>query len=255
MNETQDENSDFSIQFVNTKSKERVLKLVSEMKECFKPVETKTELIASKVLEELDKEPQNYLRHPILDNIKQNPEEQPISKASTAPLRPFLFPTYPSTVPKDYAELSDRDYARARRNFLIECREEHQRLLYTFQDRLTRELCTADDHFLSSSFQDAMQNISKDQDIPAAATEKRKEALQSRFNSLMRRSQKQTLQVLEFQKRCAKLLQDQEKFVATHKPKSEKVGEEKPAAKETPEPGPINITFPFSFLSDGGYTK
>ena len=252
MSETKEENEEFLIQLVNTKSKERVLKLVSEMKECFKPVETKTELIASKVLDELDKEPEKYLLHPILDNMKQNPEEQPISKASTAPLRPFLFPTYPSTISKDYAELSDKEYSKARRNFLIECREEHQRLLYTFQDRLTRELCTADDHFLTSSFQDAMQNISREQDIPAAATEKRKEALQSRFNSLMRRSQKQTIQVLEFQKRCAKLLQDQERFVATHKPVPEK---EENKNQPKVEPGPITITFPFSFLSDGGYTK
>ena len=247
---TNEDTDDFVIKFVNTKSKERVLKLVSKMKDCFKPIETKTELIATKIVEELDDQPQNYLRHPILDTIKPNPDEQPISKASTAPLKPFLFPTYPSTAPKDYAQLSDKEYTKARRQFLIECREEHQRLLYTFQDRLTRELCTADDHFLTSSFQDAMQSISREQNIPPAATEKRKEALQSRFNSLMRRSQRQTLSVLEFQKRAAKLLQDQERFVVIHPQKSETENE-----TQKKEPGPISITFPFSFLSDGGYTK
>ena len=248
MNQTE-ENDSFSIHFANTKSKERVLKLVNEMKDCFKPVETKSEMIAGKVIDQLDKEPENYLRHPILDTLKQNPEEKSINKASTAPLKPFLFPTYPSTAPKDYAQQSDDHYARARRQFLIECREEHQRLLYTFQDRLTRELCTADDHFLTSAFQDAMQSISNEQNIPAVATEKRKEALQSRFNSLMRRSQKQTLTVLEFQKRCAKLLQDQEMFIVTHQPNAD------PEEPPKREPGPITITFPFSFLSDGGYTK
>ena len=250
MSENQNEEiNKISIQFVNKKSKERVMKLVEDMKTCFAPIETKTEKIATKVVDLLDNKREEYIRHPLIDGLKQSEKEEPIMKASTAPLKPFLFPAYPSSIQGDYAKNSEERFAKSRRQFMIESREEHQRLLYAFQDRLTRELCTADEHFLASPFQDAMANISLDQNIPPSATEKRKEAIQSRFNSLMRRSQKQTIAVLENQKRCAKLLQDQEMFTIIHDQK------ESAADSLKRNPAPITISFPFSFLSDGGYAK
>ncbi|EAY23220.1 hypothetical protein TVAG_185260 [Trichomonas vaginalis G3] len=246
MNSTPQTENKFSIRFVNAKSKERVLKLVGEMKECFKPVETHTELKACEIIDKLTETPELYLKHPSLDSVKSSDQGIPIVKASSAPLRPFLFPTYPSAISEDYMIQSTPKFAEERRNFMISSREEHQRLLFAFQDRLTRELTSGDEHYIPSPFQTAMANIASDQDIPSFAIDKqRKETIQTRFNALLRKSQKQTHTVLEFQKRCAKLIQDEEQF---HILQDKKAG--KPE-NEIKDPKPLSITFPFSFLSDG----
>lgn len=239
-----------SICFVNAKSKERVLKLVGEMKECFKPIESHTELVACDIINKLTDNPELYAKYPILESMKPSAQGIPVVKASSAPLRPFLFPTYPSSIQGDYQKESSTRFAEERRKFMISSREEHQRLLFAFQDRLTRELTSGDDHYMPSPFQTAMKKITTEQDIPDYSNDKqRKETIQTRFNSLMRKSQKQTHSILDYQKRCAKLIQDEEQF---HVIQAKKAADPNTDIKDARS---LAISFPFVFLSDGVYAK
>lgn len=238
---------DLQLDFVNNKSKERVLKIENELIDSLKSINVHVDDSASKTIETIGNKTELYALNPVLKDLKSNTKDTEFPKFSIASLRPFLFPSYPATIQQDYNLQSNSEYTESRKNFMLESREEHHRLLYAFQDRLTRELCATDDHYQNSPFQDAMTRISIEQNIPPGAGDKRKEGIQSRFNSLMRRSQKQTIVALESQKRKAKLLHEQEMFNITH-PNPESKDAEK-------NPQPLNITFPFSFLSDGGYAK
>jgi hypothetical protein len=166
-------------------------------------------------------------------------------------LKPFLFPFYPASIPKQKTRLDD-DGEAIRHRFLTEARIEHERLLWSFQDRMIRDLCATDDQFHREPFQVATEQLAKEQALPIHFVSKRKnpESVQSRFNMLMKKSQKRAAVVLESQKRDAKLIRDAKQFEINFAKgaKAEGIaGNEK--RFELP------VTCPFSFLVDGGSAK
>ncbi|OHS99577.1 hypothetical protein TRFO_33948 [Tritrichomonas foetus] len=288
----------FSLKFVNKKSSERVLELVDEIKAAFNRPELQIDPTAPESLAKVDDNLELLLHSDQILQYGQDPDPPQMNPPRLASLKPFLFPFYPASAPKNSKPLIslssnlngnvinqsnlnnlntinnnntnmnnintnssnnngqnsnnnngniiDQEFVDSRREFLTEARMEHERLLWSFQDRLVRDLCSADDQFQQSPFQIATVQLAKEQTLPIHLVEKRKVTLQTRFSALMKKSQKKATSVLEAQKRNAKMIQDAKQFQANfaRMQKNE-------APSLVPEkPYEIPVVCPFSFLCD-----
>ena len=187
----------FVLRFVNKKSTERVMELVTKIKEAFKQPEDTKITEPARALALTDAHPELLLASPHILDLAPDDGAAPPPAPRLASLKPFLFPFYPASAPR---QRSDPEYEKVRQGFLTAARTEHERLLWGFQDRFIRDLCAADEQFQRSPFQVATAQIAREQTLPIHLVEKRKETLQTRVNSLMRKSQRKAAAVLEAQK-------------------------------------------------------
>ena len=237
----------FVLRFVNKKSTERVMELVTKIKEAFKQPEDTKITEPARALALTDAHPELLLASPHILDLAPDDGAAPPPAPRLASLKPFLFPFYPASAPR---QRSDPEYEKVRQGFLTAARTEHERLLWGFQDRFIRDLCAADEQFQRSPFQVATAQIAREQTLPIHLVEKRKETLQTRVNSLMRKSQRKAAAVLEAQKREAKMLQDAKQFESNFAKmqKNEPVGIPDRALE-------LTVSCPFSFLADGGSNR
>ena len=238
------EDPNFSLRFVNKKSTERVMELVSKIKEAFKQPEDTATSEPAQALALTDEHPELLLASPHILDLSPDTETPPPPPPRLASLKPFLFPFYPASAPR---QRSDPEYERVRHDFLTAARTEHERLLWGFQDRFVRDLCAADEQFQRSPFQVAIAQIAREQTLPIHLVEKRKETLQTRVNSLTRKSQRRAAAVLDVQRREAKMIQDAKQFEVdfARMQRNEPVTVADRALE-------LPVTCPFSFLADGG---
>lgn len=238
----------FILRFVNKKSSERVMELVSKIKSAFKQPEVAEMTEPARALAMIDENPELLLSCPHILDLEPDQNPQTIAPPRLASLKPFLFPFYPATAPSKPCD--DPAYEEIRHKFAREARLQHERLLWSFQDRFVRDLCAADDQFLKSPFQVATTQLAREQTLPIHLVEKRKETPQTRFNSLMKKSQKRAAAVIEAQKREAKMIQDTKQFDVNFAKmqKNEPLG-------TLDRQYELPVTCPFSFLSDAGSAK
>lgn len=236
-----------SINFVNTKSKERVKDLVNVLKESFKPVETSVDETATKVVDKLVENPVYYIMDPNIKDLPKIEHNNISSKSSTASLRPFLFPVHPPTLHRDInKKKANSYYEKMRKNFLLGAREEHHRILFNFQDRLLGFIYSSDDPSLISPFQQAISRLREENSCQPLSKEKRKVAITSKFSDLMKLSVNQVHNTLENQRRRAKAISEDELYYSF---KNTKDVEGIPNEKDM---DPISFNFPYSFLTEGG---
>lgn len=242
----------FSLKFVNKKSSERVLELVDEIKTAFNRPEIQIDHTAPESIAKADDNLEYLLSSSDILKYQQDDDSPSMNPSRLASLKPFLFPFYPALMPNTSpSQTSDSEFNKIRRSFLTESRLEHERLLWSFQDRLVRDLCSADDQFMQAPFHIATVQLAKEQTLPIHLVEKRKLTLQTRFNTLMKKSQKKTASVLEAEKRTAKMIQDRKQF---------QINFAKMQKNELPSPTldkqfEIPVTCPFSFLCETGFGK
>lgn len=242
----------FSLTFVNKKSSERVLELVDEIKTAFSRPELKIENKAPECLAKADNNLELLLHTSNILKYEQDPDPPQMNPPRLASLKPFLFPFYPASVPKTSQKpILDSDFNESRRNFLVDSRLDHERLLWSFQDRFVRDLCTGDDQSMQAPFQIATVQLAKEQTLPIHLVEKKKVTLQTRYNALMKKSQKKTATVLEIEKRNAKMVQDIKQFQINF---SRMQKNELPSATIDKQ-YEIPVSCPFSFLCDTNNTK
>jgi hypothetical protein len=235
------ENSNFSLRFVNKKSRERVLELVEEIKASFCQPAVAMDPAPAACLARVEDHPELLLTCPHVLDLSPDPNPPPNVAPRLAALKPFLFPFYPATAPKG----ADPESERSRSEFLSHSRLQHQRLLWAFQDRLVRDLCAADDQFQPEPFETATAQIAKEQSLPVKYVEKKQGTLQNRYNTLLKKSQKKAAAVLEGQRREAKLIREAKLFelnFAKMQKNEPIVGTEKHFE--------LPVVCPFSFLSD-----
>jgi hypothetical protein len=241
------DDSEFVLRFVNKKSTERVLELVDEIKASFRQPELEVDTAPAECLRKIEEHPELLFSSPQILDIKPDPRPPPPTPRFAA-LKGFLFPFNPASIPKQKTKLDDAS-EEVRHDFLTESRLEHERLLWSFQDRLIRHLCATDEQFQREPFQVATAQLAKEQTLPIHLVAKRKnpESIQQRYNMLLKKSQKKALAVLEGQKRDAKMIRDAKQFEINF------------AKLQKNEPISLNDKFfelpvvcPFPFLFDGG---
>lgn len=233
----------FILRFVNKKSTERVMELVTKIKTAFQQPEVTEISEPAKALAMADDNPALLLSSQNILDLEPDLNSPVAPPPRLASLKPFLFPFYPATAPSKRSD--DEAYEKTRHKFANQARLQQERLLWSFQDRFVRDLCAADDQFMKSPFQVASTQLAREQTLPIHLVEKRKETPQTRFNSLMKKSQKRSAAVLELQKREAKMLQDSKQFEINFA-KMQK-GEPLTAPDRQYE---LPVSCPFSFLSD-----
>jgi hypothetical protein len=235
------EDSNFSLRFVNKKSRERVLELVEEIKASFCQPAIAMDPAPAACLARVEDHPELLLTCPHVLDLSPDPNPPPNVTPRLAALKPFLFPFYPATAPKG----ADPESERSRSEFLSQSRLQHQRLLWAFQDRLVRDLCAADDQFQPEPFETATAQIAKEQSLPVKYVEKKQGTLQNRYNALLKKSQKKAVAVLEAQRREAKLIREAKLFELNFA----KMQKNEPIV-ETEKQFELPVVCPFSFLSD-----
>lgn len=251
-NENKEEKSflddpNFSLSFVNKKSSERVLELVDEIKTAFSRPELKIDHTAPESLAKADNNLELLLHTSDILKYERDQDPPQMNPPRLASLKPFLFPFYPASVPKSSQKpIFDADFNNSRRDILIESRLEHERLLWSLQDRLVRDLCSSDDQSMQSPFQIATVQLAKEQTLPIHLVEKKKVTLQSRYNTLMKKSQKKTANVLEIEKRTAKMVQDMKQFQVNFA----KMQKNELPSVTVDKQFEIPVSCPFSFLCD-----
>ena len=229
----------FSLHFSNNKSSTRVVELVSSIKETLNSARVDKDLTEINLkLAELREHPESLFKGITIS--KPDPEEIPPTP-KLMPIKPFLFPSYPTSVHLPY----DDTYEDLREQMLTDSRTEHLRLLWSFQDRLTRDVCTAEEKYSLPPLQAAAAQIAKETGLPIHLVEKRKENIQSKFNSLIKKSQKKAQIILDNERKAANILIDRKQFLINQTP---------PGISPS-EPLNLPIICPFSFLTEGGNTK
>lgn len=236
---------DFVLRFVNKKSTERVAELVEKIRHLTPVATEEADAAPRELMDKFDLNPDLLLEIPNIEELAAGNKPEPVTRARLASLKPFIFPYYPPTKPNS---CNEREFAQAKREFLTQSRDEHHRLLTSFQDRLLRDLCCADDQFQLSPFQIATTQLANEQLLPIHQFEKRKENLQTRFNSLIKKSQKRTAQVLDSEKRMAKIIQEKFQFDVI----SKNIKIEPHEIEQILE---MPVVCPFSFLCDTGTSK
>lgn len=234
---------DFVIKFVHKKSTQQIEGLIRQIKEFYqanKSMKDKKEEDCLKSISESSVELFNV--PPNLFNLKPCDEKTVNHTTKFTSLKPFLFPYFPTNVQKNSDGTLDKEYEKDKKKFLIESRNEHQRLLYSFQDRLLKNLQNSDEDFQMSPFQIANAQLAKEQMFPVF-TQNNNDLLSNRFNNLMKMSQKETSNLLELQKRKCEMIQDQQQF---------KINLEKLQNNEQINPNEkfndFSVVCPYSFL-------
>lgn len=231
----------FSICFINKKSRERVEELVSHIKsECSEQESPRVNIVGA-VIEKLENKPEEMVKYHKAHIGNGNLQINQINQISVAPLKPFMFPTYPAAQPARIQKNKSDLFMEVKHNFLIESRTEHQRLIHTFRDRLMKEICEAEDSYYPTPFMDTIERLYCQDNISNIIPEKRKETIQAKMNKLIRRSQKQTHDILEVQKRNSKLLNEEEIFHRSLKNKNQTTDSTSSA---------VPVLFPYSFLNE-----
>ena len=237
----------FTLKFVNKKSSERVLELVDEIKAAFDRPELRVDNSAHESLNRFDDDLSLLIASSDVLSYSSDAEPPQVSPPRLASLKPFLFAFFPATTPRG----DDSSFGRARAKFLEESRLEHERLLWSFQDRLVRDLCSADDQFQQSPFQIATVQLAKEQTLPIHLVEKRKVTLQARFSALMKKSQKKAASVIEAQKRTSKIIMDEKQFQTNF----EKMQKNELNQNTIDRQYEVPVYCPFSFLCDANFSK
>jgi hypothetical protein len=234
---------EFSLRFVNKKSHERVIELVDEIKLAFQQQTVEVDPAPSVCLERVDDNPELLFRCPLVKKLRPDPSPPPATPGRLGALRPFLFPFYPAFVPKG----EDEDYEISRRSFLTAARLQHERLLWSFQDRLVHNLSVDDDQTQSDPFQTATAHLAREQGLPIHYIEKKSGSWQTRFNALLKKSQKRATALLEAQSREAKFLRETKlfEFHCAQLQKNE-------SASGLDKQFELPVSCPFSFLSESG---
>ena len=236
--ESYQDDPNFSLRFSNNKSSTRVVELVSSLKESLNQTIDQDLTQINQTLAELREHPEALFKDVIIS--KPEPEEIPPTPRLAA-IKPFLFPSYPAT-----SNLPcDDTYEELRQKTLSNFRMEHLRLLWSFQDRLTRDVCTTEEKYSAPPLQIAVAQVAKETGLPIHLVEKRKENIQSKFNSLIKKSQKKAQIVLDNERKTANLLIDRKQFLINQTP---------PGVAPS-EPLNLPVVCPFSFLTEGGNTK
>lgn len=236
-----------TIEFVNNKSAERVSALVNELEKSFKSAKpTFVEKKASTVLERIDKEPLFGISESKLFKYPMNGEETPKYNSPFKSLQQYSF-SCPPTIPKEIAGKENDDIFLQKKQFLIEARQEHHRLLWAFQDRLAFDTFSQDGSGYKSPFTTAAKLLAKEANNPYPEAEQKAEAKQSQGKAalILRKSQAASSEVLDKQIKVAKMLQDREYFRAVNTTdgiENQKINE-------------IHITFPYSILCDNESSK
>ena len=230
------------IEFVNKKSVERVSHLVSELRENFESVKpTIVEHTANKILEKIDKEPLFGISEESFLHFKINGEEVPKYKSPLQPLQPYSF-TFPPTLPKEISEKEKSDeLALKKKQFIIESRQEHHRLLWAFQDRLTFDAYSQEGSGFKSPFNTAAKLLAKEMEIPFNENDTK----EGKTASLLRKSQSESSEILDRQLKVAKMIQDREQYRLNNALDASLPRK----ASEVP------VVFPFSILCDNESSK
>ena len=242
-----------TIQFVNQKSVERVGVLVQQLRDCFSSAAPPhTECQADSVLERIDKDPLFPLKESKSIKYPMSGEAQP---NFDNPLKQFEQNSYylPATLPKDISQHPNDLLNRQKREFLINARQEHHRMLWAFQDRLIYDAAIKQNSGYKSPFQTMAKYLTKESDIPilheskvspeAAAAHQQ---TQGKYAALLRKTQAATGELLETQTIASGMLFDREKYRAEHGINN---------TEEQNHVHDIPLFFPFHFLVGNESTK
>lgn len=235
------------IEFVNRKCGERITNLVNSLKSSFpeKFVYVKT-VETDKILDKIDSEPDLVFKP--LAEMSFPMQETTLPKYNSPLTKYNNYPFYlASTVDKKMLDESSHTFNGTKIEFLRDSRQEHQRLLWIFRDRVSYENFSQPTSQFKSPFKTAVEFISEQQDIPRQNKHEATEEMnQERMASIIRKAQSSSNQMIGKQKLIMKMIKDREQFQSDYSPNE---GEQRKPVTELP------VAFPFTKLFEADQSK
>lgn len=231
-----------SIEFVNKKCGERITSLVNTLKGSFPDkYEVVKSVEADKILNKLEDSPGEVFK-PILSAdfpaLETKLQKFDLPLHSCSKYNYYFTPT----VPKNLLDEAPNDFTHEKMEVLSESRQEHQRLLWIYQDRITYEHSSHSNSTFHSPFKSAIDFIAKQHDLPKIPVPEADPGIvQEKVDAQRRRMQSLSSHVINKQKMIAKMIKDRELFQHEY---SNIPDEQKKPVNE------LQIPFPFAKLFD-----
>ncbi|KAH0792630.1 hypothetical protein GPJ56_003464 [Histomonas meleagridis] len=247
----QTEGPELLITFVHKKSTQRVAELIREITSGFKVNDSDNDNTPQRCINLVENKPELLLSVVSQDTELKQDVEPPTNKApKLASLKPFLFPIFPTPYQSNHEMEFDANYENTKQKFLFGARLEHHRLLYSFQDRLIRDMCNCDELPQQVPFQIVTQQLAKENILPITKTPEKTESFLTKFNNLMKKSQKEASALLDTQRRNANFFQDTKQFEINCKK-----WQNNEAVNPNEKLNDFSVVCPYSFLCSNSNNK